>query len=85
MKYKINIRFDRKRLANVGMSMHLSRCITTALRVEGVDLPTLGRPAMVIIAVFVMALPHRLSSSCAMMISSWRRICRFMGPSSRWS
>ena len=39
MKYKINIRFDRKRLANVGMSMHLSRCITTALRVEGVDFP----------------------------------------------
>ena len=39
MKYKINIRFDRKRLANVGMSMHLSRCITTALREEGVDFP----------------------------------------------
>ena len=28
---------------------------------------------------------YLVSSSCAMMVSSWRRIWRFMGPSSRWS
>ena len=39
MKYKINIRFDKKRLANVGMSMHLTRCITTALKVQQVNFP----------------------------------------------
>ena len=39
MKYKINIRFDKKRLANVGMSIHLTRCITTALQVQQVTFP----------------------------------------------
>lgn len=39
MKYRINIRFDQKRLANVGMAMHFQRCISTALREEGVDFP----------------------------------------------
>ena len=39
MKYKLNIRFDKKRLANVGMSIHLIRCITTALQVQQVTFP----------------------------------------------
>ena len=39
MKYKINIRFDKKRLANVGMSIHIRRCIAAALKEEGVNFP----------------------------------------------
>ena len=39
MKYKINLRFDVKRLANVGMSIHIRRCIAAALKEEGVNFP----------------------------------------------
>ena len=39
MKYKINITFDQKRLANIGMSMHLQKCIVKALEFQGVDVP----------------------------------------------
>ena len=39
MKYKINLRFDVKRLANVGMSIHIHRCIAAALKEEGVNFP----------------------------------------------
>ena len=37
MSVKINISYDRKRLANVGLGMHLRRCITRSLAVQGVD------------------------------------------------
>ena len=39
MKYKITLRFDVKRLANVGMSIHIRRCIAAALKEEGVNFP----------------------------------------------
>lgn len=39
MKYRINISFDEKRLANIGMGMHIRRCISQALRFQGVDVP----------------------------------------------
>ena len=39
MKYNINLRFDVKRLANVGMSIHIRRCIAAALKEEGVNFP----------------------------------------------
>ena len=39
MKYKINLRCDVKRLANVGMSIHIRRCIAAALKEEGVNFP----------------------------------------------
>ena len=39
MKKKINITFDQKRIANVGMSLHLTKCITKALEFQGVDVP----------------------------------------------
>lgn len=39
MRYKINISFDQKRLANVGMSLHLHRCIEGALKCQGVPVP----------------------------------------------
>ena len=39
MKKKINISFDKKRVANLGLSMHLNRCITKALEFQGVDVP----------------------------------------------
>ena len=39
MKYKINISFDRKSLANLGMSLHLRRCIEGALKCQGVQVP----------------------------------------------
>ena len=39
MKKKINISFDKKRLANLGLSMHLTKCITKALEFQGVDVP----------------------------------------------
>ncbi len=37
MKHKINLSFDQKRPANLGLSMHLRRCINEALRFQGVD------------------------------------------------
>jgi len=39
MSYRINISYDRKRIANVGLSLHLRRCITQALKFQGVDVP----------------------------------------------
>ena len=39
MHAKINISFDQKRLANLGLSLHLRRCIHEALRFQGVDVP----------------------------------------------
>lgn len=39
MRMKINISFDNKRLTNIGLGMHLRRCITKALELQGVDVP----------------------------------------------
>ena len=39
MQMKINLSFDQKRLANLGMSIHLRRCIQQALEFQGVDVP----------------------------------------------
>ena len=39
MKYKITISFDQKRLSNLGLSMHLRKCISKALEFQGVDVP----------------------------------------------
>lgn len=39
MTYKINISFDQKRLANIGMSLHLRRCIEGALKCQCVQIP----------------------------------------------
>lgn len=39
MIYKINISFDQKRLANIGMTLHLRRCIEGALKCQGVQIP----------------------------------------------
>lgn len=39
MTYKINISFDRKQLANLGLSMHLKKCISHALKFQGVEVP----------------------------------------------
>lgn len=37
--YKINLSFDRSRVANLGLGMHLRRCIRQALKFQGVDVP----------------------------------------------
>ena len=37
MAYKINISYDTKRLANLGLGFHVRRCITHALKFQGVD------------------------------------------------
>ena len=39
MKKKINITFDKKHIANIGMSIHLQKCILKALEFQGVDVP----------------------------------------------
>lgn len=39
MIYKINISFDQKRLANIGMTLHLRRCIEGALKCQDVQVP----------------------------------------------
>lgn len=39
MTYKINISFDRKQLTNLGLSMHLKKCISHALKFQGVEVP----------------------------------------------
>jgi len=39
MKKKINITFDKKHISNIGLSIHLSKCITKALEFQGVDVP----------------------------------------------
>ena len=39
MLYRIKISFDRKQLTNLGLGMHLRRCITEALKFQGVDVP----------------------------------------------
>ena len=39
MSCKINLSFDEKRLSNIGLSLHIRRCITQALRCENVDVP----------------------------------------------
>jgi len=37
--YRIRMSFDKKRLTNIGLSMHLQKCITEALKFQGVDVP----------------------------------------------
>lgn len=37
MSNRINLSFDQKRLTNIGLSIHLRRCINEALRIQGVD------------------------------------------------
>ena len=37
MIYKINLSYDQKRIANVGLGIHLRRCITEALKFQGVN------------------------------------------------
>lgn len=39
MSTKINISYDRKRLTNLGLSLHLRKCISQALAAQGVDVP----------------------------------------------
>ena len=39
MIYKIRISFDKKQPVKLGLSLHLRRCITQALRFQGVDVP----------------------------------------------
>lgn len=39
MSVKINISYDQKRLTNLGLSIHLRKCITKALSVQGVSVP----------------------------------------------
>ena len=39
MRNRINLSFDQKRLANLGLSIHLRRCINEALVFQGVDVP----------------------------------------------
>ena len=39
MSYRINVSFDKKRVANLGLSLHVRRCITRALSFQGVDVP----------------------------------------------
>ena len=37
MCYRINISYDKKRIANIGLGMHLRKCITQALKFQGVE------------------------------------------------
>ena len=39
MDYKINLTFDRRRAANLGLGLHLRRCIRRALKFQGVNVP----------------------------------------------
>ncbi len=39
MSIKINVNFDKKQLTNLGLSIHLRRCIRNALLIQGVDFP----------------------------------------------
>ncbi len=39
MNNKINISYDQKRLTNLGLGLHLRKCISKALEVQGVDVP----------------------------------------------
>ena len=39
MKYKIRITFSQRHPANLGMSLHLRRCIEGALKCQGVEVP----------------------------------------------
>jgi len=39
MTHKINLVFEQNRLSNLGMSLHLRRCISRALDVQGVPVP----------------------------------------------
>lgn len=39
MKYKINVSCEQKNVANLGLSIHIRRCISQALRFQGVDVP----------------------------------------------
>ena len=39
MKVKINLKFDQKHLVNLGLGMHIRKCITQALRFQGVTVP----------------------------------------------
>lgn len=39
MNCKINVSFDQKHLSNIGLAMHLRRCIRQALKFQGVEVP----------------------------------------------
>ncbi len=39
MNKKINIVFEKKQIANLGLSLHLKKCISKALEFQGVDVP----------------------------------------------
>ena len=39
MNNKINISYDQKRLTNLGLGLHLRKCISKALDVQGVSVP----------------------------------------------
>lgn len=39
MSYKIKISYDVKRLSNLGLGLHIRRCISQALRHQGVEIP----------------------------------------------
>lgn len=39
MDYKINLTFDRRRAANLGLGLHLRKCIRQALKFQGVNVP----------------------------------------------
>ena len=39
MTYRINLSFDEKRISNLGLGMHIRRCIAQALQYQGVKIP----------------------------------------------
>ena len=39
MNHKIRISYDKKQISNLGLGMHLRRCILEALKFQGVDVP----------------------------------------------
>ena len=52
--HHISVTSNRKGINNPTLAAMLRRTVKTALSAEGMDLPTLGRPHTVIMAVFVM-------------------------------
>ena len=39
MSYRIRISYDKKQVSNLGLGLHLRKCITQALKFQGVDIP----------------------------------------------
>ena len=39
MSYRIRISYDKKQVSNLGLGLHLRKCITQALKFQGVDVP----------------------------------------------